>query len=198
MKLSRWAKKNGLSYQTAWKLWKAGKLPLPAEQLATGTILVQDECGSEASQSREVVLYARVSSHDQKKDLDGQVARLTYYASSQNFLISKVVTEIGSSLNGSRPKLLQLLIDPKIRCIVVEHQDRLTRFGFEYIHSLMQSSGRQIIVAELGELKNDLVQDMVDVLTSFCARLYGKRSAKNRAKKALSSLEDSCAIHSQN
>ncbi len=105
------------------------------------------------------------------------------------------MTEVGSGLNGNRSKLLQLLKDKSVDCIVVEHRDRLSRFGFEYLEALMQVSGRSILVIDENELKDDLVQDMIDVLTSFCARLYGRRSAKNRAKKALDLLEKDHAIH---
>lgn len=193
MKLSQWAKQNGVCYQTAWRLWKEGKFPLPVQQLATGTLLVQNQPLDH--DHREVAIYARVSSRDQKQDLERQVARLSAFATSKNKLVSKIVVEIGSGLNGNRNKLLQLLNDPKVRCIVVEHRDRLTRFGFEYIDALMKSSGRQILIAEEGELKDDLVQDMIDVLTSFCARLYGRRLAKNKAKRAIEVLESENGIH---
>jgi len=64
------------------------------------------------------------------------------------------------------------------------------RFGFEYVESALQSQGRRIIVIDNKELKDDLVEDMIAVLTSFCARLYGRRSAKNKAKKALEALNN--------
>ena len=92
-------------------------------------------------------------------------------------------------MNGKRTKLLSILRDPNVRTIVVEHKDRLVRFGFEYMEALLTASGRRIIVVDESEMKDDLVQDMIDVLTSFCARLYGRRSAKNRAKKALKEIE---------
>ena len=69
--------------------------------------------------------------------------------------------------------------------IVVEHRDRLARFGSEYIEAALSSSGRRLMVINDTEMTNDLVQDMTDVLISFCARLYGRRSAKNRARKAM-------------
>jgi putative resolvase len=185
MKLSEWAKKNGITYRTAWKWFKAGKLPVPAEQTPTGTILVKE--GSE--EFGMVALYARVSSADQKSDLDGQVSRLLAYANKRGWEVGKAITEIGSGLNGHRPKLMKLLVDPKIQVVVVEHRDRLMRFGFEYVEAALSAQGRQIVVVEQSELKDDLVQDMIEVLTSFCARLYGRRSAKNKAKKALEAME---------
>lgn len=186
MKLSHWAKKQGIHYKTAWRLWKTKQLPVPAKQLLTGTILVEDEAQRE---DKGVALYARVSSADQRNDLDRQLARLVEFAVEKNLKVSKVVKEIGSGLNGRRPKLLSLLKDHQLSGIVVEHKDRLVRFGSEYLEALLESSNRRLVVIEKTEMKDDLVQDMIDVLTSFCARLYGRRSAKNRAKKALKSLE---------
>ncbi len=104
--------------------------------------------------------------------------------------MAHTVTEIGSVLNGHRPKLIKLLNDPKIWIILVEHRDRLMRFGAEYVESALAAQGRKLIVADGSELKDDLVQDMIEVLTSFCARLYGRRSAKNKAKKALETMQN--------
>jgi len=189
MKLSTWAKKQGISYKTAWRLWKTGKLPLPAEQLATGTIIVKEPEASYEAGPSLVVLYARVSSSDQKQDLDRQLSRLVEVVTSKGFQVVKVIKEIGSGLNGKRTKLLTILRDPNVKTIVVEHKDRLVRFGFEYLEALLSASGRRIIVVDETEMKDDLVQDMIDVLASFYARLYGRRSAKNRAKKALKEIE---------
>ena len=99
-------------------------------------------------------------------------------------------TEIGSGLNGHRPKLMELLADPAIRIIVVEHRDRLMRFGAEYVEAALAARGARLIVIEPDEVKDDLVQDMIEVLTTFCARLYGRRSAKNKAKKALQAIHE--------
>ena len=98
--------------------------------------------------------------------------------------------EIGSGRNGHRPKLIGLLRDPRIGAIVVEHRDRLARLGSEYIEAALQSTGRKVVVVDEKEMKDDLVQDMIEVLTSFCARRYGRRFAKNKAKKAMEAIED--------
>jgi len=186
MKLSEWAKKNGITYRTAWNWFKAGKLPAPAIQTQTGTILIKESGES----SGVVALYARVSSADQKNDLDGQISRLLTYANEQGWDVGKSVTEIGSGLNGHRPKLMKLLADNKVRVIIVEHRDRLMRFGFEYVESCLSAQGRRVIVVNRAEMKEDLVQDMIEVLTSFCARLYDRSSAKNKAIKALEVIRD--------
>jgi len=95
------------------------------------------------------------------------------------------VSEIGSGLDGHRAKVMRLLADPAVRTIVVAHRDRLARFGAEYIEAALAAGGRKLVVVDQAERNDDRVQDMVDVLTSFCARLYGRRAAKNRAEKAL-------------
>ena len=132
-----------------------------------------------------MALYARVSSSDQKPDLERQLGRLAEYASREKMTVVSSVAEVGSGLNGHRPKIMRLLADPSVRVIVVEHRDRLARLGSEYIESALSASGRKLIVVDQTEMKDDLVQDMIAVLTSFCARLYGRRSAKNRAAKAV-------------
>lgn len=183
MKLSVWAELQGVSYKTAWRMWKAGTLPVPAEQLATGTVIVHTE-----SRASGAGLYARVSSSDQKDDLDRQLARLTEYAVSQKFPIVDAVKEIGSGLNGHRKGMLRLLSNPDIQIIIVEHRDRLMRFGLEYVESSLDAQGRKIVVIDPDEVTDDIVRDLHEVIASMCARLYGKRSAKNRAKKAMDAL----------
>lgn len=185
MKLSAWAKQQGLSYTTAWRLWRDGKLPVPATQLATGTVLVNPPIETASG----VVLYARVSSADQKSDLDRQLARLAEYAASQKLHVVDTVREIGSGLNGRRQALTRILRDPKVSCILVEHRDRLARFGFEYIEACLAASGRTLRVVDPHEVKDDIVRDLHEVIVSLCARLYGKRSAEHRAKRAMAALQ---------
>jgi predicted site-specific integrase-resolvase len=185
MKLSVWAKHQGISYKTAWNWWKEGRLPVDIEQMPSGTLMVKEQ----KTASGSAALYARVSSHDQKKDLDGQIARLSAYAAAQGLLVSTVVTEIGSGLNGHRPKLMKILSDAGVSTIIVEHRDRLMRFGSEYVESALRAQGRKLVILDKSERKDDLVQDMREVLTSFCARLYGRRSAANKARKAVETLE---------
>lgn len=186
MKLSTWAKKQGISYRTAWRWFKEGTLPVAGEQTATGTILIQES----PTTPEQVAIYARVSSSDQKEDLDKQVSRLVLFANAQKWVVAEMVTEIGSALNGHRPKLKKLLSNSQIKIIVVEHTDRLMRFGAEYVEAALAAQGRRLVVVDPGEIKGDLVQDMIEVLTSFCARLYGRRSAKNKAKRAVEAIQN--------
>lgn len=184
MKLSDWARLQGISYITAWRWFRSGKLPVPARQLPTGTILVE-----EVYPKGKTVLYARVASRDQKADLERQVERLQIFAREQGLEEWTVVTEIGSGLNGRRRKLLKVLRDTKVSRIVVEHRDRLARFGFEMVEAALASAGKQIVVVEEGEVRDDLVQDILEILTSACGRLYGRRSARDRARKAVEVLQ---------
>ena len=183
VKLSDWAAENGIHRQTAYRWFHAGALPVPARQLPTGTILVEAPSGSAVPGA--VVLYARVSSADQRDDLDRQLGRLAAWAAGRGLVVTKTVAEIGSGLNGPRPKLLAVLSDPEAKTVVVEHRDRLARFGVEYIEAALAAQGRQVMVVDDRELEDDLVRDVTEVLTSLCARLYGRRSARRRAEAAL-------------
>jgi len=187
MKLSVWAKKQGISYKTAWRWFTNDTLPtgVKMEQLSSGTVVVTEALALAAA---SVGLYARVSSSDQKNDLDAQLGRLVAYANGRGWIVSKSITEVGSGLNGHRSKLMKLLSDPEVSVIVVEHRDRLMRFGAEYVEAALAAQGRKLVVIESSEVKDDLVPDMIEVLTSFCASLYGWRSAKNKAQKAIEAI----------
>ncbi|QWK12196.1 MAG: IS607 family transposase [Thermoflexus hugenholtzii] len=179
MKLSDWARQQGISDITAWRWFRAGKLPVPARPLPAGTIWV------EAPHPEGItVLYARVSSADQKEDLERQVQRLQAFAQEQGWTEVKAATEIGFGLNGKRKKLLRILRDPQVVRIVVEHRDRLARFGFDLLEAAMAASGRHVVVIEEGEVTDDLAQDVLEILTSACGRLDGRRSARRRAQPA--------------
>ncbi|MGH7910114.1 MAG: IS607 family transposase [Candidatus Dormibacteraceae bacterium] len=187
MKLSDWARLNGVHPKTALRWYDRGILPVPAHRVGPRTILV--DVRSEQGQGEEVALYARVSSHDQRADLERQLGRLSDWATQQGMRVTQTVSEVGSGMNGSRPKLRRLLADGKVGCILVEHRDRLARLGSEYIEAALLGAGRRLVVVDAGEVSDDLVRDMTEVLTSLCARLYGRRSARTRAARALSASE---------
>lgn len=166
----------------------AASLPVPAQQLPSGTILVGDPAAVTAA--GVVVAYCRVSSADQKADLERQVGRVVTECGNRNLLVSKTVAEIGSGLNGKRTKLRTLLADPAVSTIVVEHRDRLARFGVEYIEAALSAQGRSLLVLNDDEVADDLGRDMTEVMTSLCARLYGQRSARRRAATAVSAAAE--------
>ncbi len=186
MKLTAWARRVGVHPKTAYRWFHRGVLPVPARQLPTGTILVETPQGSSFD---GVGLYARVSSWDQKADLDRQLGRLRAWATRGGLRVLRTEAEVGSGLTGRRRRLMRLLADSQISAIVVEHRDRLARVGAEYLEAVLSAQGRRLLVVEVGETRDDLVRDMVDVLTWFCARLYGRQGARNRARRALTAAK---------
>ena len=181
--LTAWGRLYGFDKATTSRLHRTGKLPpeLQIEQLPNGRYYVVVPPESEG----RCVVYARVSSADQKDDLDRQVGRVVAWATRQGHRPDEVVKEVGSGLNGNRPRLRRLVADHTVRTIVVEHRERLCRFGFEYLEAALAGRGALVLVMEEGELEDDLVRDVTDVMTSLCARLYGRRSARRRAERAL-------------
>lgn len=192
MKLIDYAHKMGISYKTAWRWYKAGKLP--GKQMDTGTILVMEE-EPERQVSTKVAVYARVSSAENTSNLDSQAERLVAYCAARGYQVAKVVKEVGSGINDSRPKFLALLADQDMGAIVVEHKDRATRFGFRYIETLLKIQGRTLEVINQAENSTeDLVADLTAIIYSFCARLYGQRRAKRKTEKIVQELEAEHAI----
>ena len=186
MKLSAWAKEQGISYRTALNWFHAGTLPVPARQLPTGTILVDPPARTSGV---TVVAYCRVASHDQKTDLERQAGRVLTMCSERGIRIDRTVTEIGSGRGGRRTRLRTLLGDPMVSTIVVEHRDRLARFGVEYLQAALAAHDRTVVVLDDAELPDDLARDLTEVLTSMCARLYGRRSASRRAAAAVVAIQ---------
>lgn len=185
MRLRQYANKMGVSYKTAFRWWKAGKLD--AYQLDTGTVIVREP--AQPQEAMSVALYARVSSADQKEDLERQMQRLKDYAAAHGYHVTKVVSELASGLNESRPKFLKLLTDASLGVIVVEHRDRATRFGLTYIEQLMHMQGRRIEVLFPSDTDNDLVDDFIALITSMASRISGRRTSKRRAEKIKACVE---------
>ena len=189
MKLIDYARLQGISYRTAWRWYKAGKIA--GQQMDTGTILVTELVGvREAPAPAKVAVYTRVSSSENKANLDSQVERLVAYCTVRGYQVSRVVKEIGSGVNDNRPKFLALLADPSIGRIVIEHKDRGTRFGFRYIETLLKTYGREIeVVNQAQNSTEDLLADLSSIVYSFCARLYGQRRAKRKTEKIVQELK---------
>lgn len=183
MNLKEWAASQGVAYITARRQYAAGTLPVPTYRL--GRLIMVGEPLAASAAVGQVVVYARVSSADQKADLDRQVARVATWATGQHLAVSRVVTEVGSALNGHREKFLSLLRDPAVSTIVVEHRGRFARFGAEYVEAALSAQGRRLLVVDPCEVDDDLVRDVTEILTSLCARLYGRRAGVNRARRAV-------------
>ena len=181
MKLSQWAKQQGISYTTAWRWWKQGKLPVQAEQTPSGTILVTPDVSPFPS-LRATWIYCRVSSHEKKDDLQRQVERCCEFCQTNGWEITHVTKEIASGMNDARPKLIKLLNQNPTR-LVVEHKDRLTRFGFSYFEYFLPKLGCELVVINRDqEEQDDVFKDLVAIITSFCCRLYGLRRGHRKSK----------------
>ena len=118
--------------------------------------------------------------------MDSQADRLLQYCNAKGYKVHDIIKEVGSGLNDDRKKLIKILKDPSITKIVVEHKDRLTRFGFNYIKIL--SNAEIEVVNNVDNNEQDLMQDFVSLVTSFCARLYGRRRTRRVTEKLINSL----------
>lgn len=190
-KLSDYAKKFNVTYRTAWNRYKAGKIN-NAFIDNTGHVCIPIPTIDNDNSIKSVAIYARVSSNEMKENLNRQLDRLTNFAISNGFKINYSVKEIGSGLNDSRNKLISLLSKDGWDILIVENKDRLTRFGFNYIEALLNKMGKQIIVVNSNEdnIKKDLIEDLVSIIYSFSARIYGLRRAKNKQKEILNILNN--------
>ena len=191
MRIREWAEREGFHPQTVWRWCREGKMPVPFERTATGAVIVHDpkyENATPTTAAGRTVCYARVSRADQKNDLQRQGDRLKAFALNMGVDAPEVVTEIGSGVDDKRRKLNQLLADPTVTTIIVEHRDRLARMNVGLVESVLEASGRRLVVVDDAERDDDLTCDMSEVLTLFCARLYDRKSAKRRAEQALEAL----------
>lgn len=163
-------------------------MPCKFEQLETGTILVYDNVHKEIKNN--VVIYCRVSNYTRKDSLNGQIERCTNFANSQGLEVNKIYKEIASGMNDKRKQLMKML-DSEPTHIIVEHKDRLTRFGFNYIEKLLEKQNCKILVLNRDlEDEDDLMKDMISIITSFCCRLYGLRRGQNKAVKIKKEILD--------
>jgi putative resolvase len=187
MKLSHWAKQEGITYQTAWNLFKRGQLP-NAYQLQSGTIIIKET--EEVEKDEYTVTYARVSSSENKKNLVSQSDRLRRFCNAKGWKVDLEIIEVGSGLNDGRKKLYRLLQEGKATRIVVEHKDRLARFGVKYIELICQHTDCELIIINPPTTnKEDLISDFISIITSFCARIYGQRRTDRKTESFIEELE---------
>ena len=186
---STYARKVGVHYRTAWRWFKAGKIK--GYQMDTGTIIITEDEVPERAQ--KVAIYTRVSASENRPNLDTQGERLLAYCAAKGYQVHKMVKEVGSGVNDNRQKLLKLLSTPVITVIVVEHKDRLTRFGFRSIETLLEQQGRRVEVVNLaGNGRENLLDDLVAIIYSFCRPIvYGQRRAKRKTEQIVKELEAS-------
>lgn len=184
-KISQYAKENNVTIRTIWRWIEKGRLVI--ERTSTNRVFIVEDL---EEKPLSVAIYCRVSSSENKNNLETQKERLISYCNAKGWKVDKIVTEIGSGLNDTRPKLEKLLLDTTISVIVVEHKDRLARFGINYIQKLLEKDQRRIeIVNNVESDKEELIQDFVSIITSYCARIYGNRRSKRKTEKLIKELE---------
>jgi len=188
IKLCDYAKNYSVTYRTAWNRFNAGKIPNSFKN-NDGQILIE-VINERNIDLTKVAIYARVSSNKNITNLDAQAKRLTEYATAKGYQITKVVKEVGSGVNDNRKKLKKLLASEDWGTLIVEHKDRLTRFGFNYIEILLNKECRKIEVVNLAEdEKSDLMQDLVSIIYSFSTKMYGLRRSKRKTEEIIKLLE---------
>lgn len=184
-KISQYAKIHNVTNRTVWNWIYDGKLT--TERTKTNRVLIVEE--DDVRLNDAVAIYARVSSSENKDNLTRQRERLENYCAAKGYKVIKVVEEVGSGLNDSRKKLESLLMDASVKKIVVEHPDRFSLFGMNYIVKLLKMQGREVeAINEQSNNRDDLMQDFVSIITSFCTRLYGQRRNKRRTEKIIEEL----------
>lgn len=189
MKLSDYAKHAGVSYQTAWRWWKSGALH--GYQLPSGTIIVNTYPDAPLAGKEPVAcIYARVAAAENRDNLEKQAERLVSYATAKGYRIYKVVKEVGSGLNDNRKQLAKILADDQYNILLVEHKYRLATFGLNYMQILLDQLGKKLeVVNEADNGRDELMQDLVSLITSFCVRLYGVRTAKRKTERLIQELQ---------
>ena len=131
------------------------------------------------------VAYARVSSHDQKEDLERQAKVLATHCASKGWNF-QVIQDLGSGMNYQKKglkTLINMILEKKITRLVITHKDRLLRFGAELIFALCEARQIEVVIINKGDeisFEEELAQDVLEIITVFSARLYGSRSRKNK------------------
>ena len=181
VKLSQYAKERGICYMTAYRWHVAGQIS-GSFTTESGTHFVEME-PSKIDIPQKVLIYCRVSNQSRKKELEYQVDRCYAFCAAKGLQAERVYKEIASGMNENRKELWKML-DSEPTTIVVENKDRLTRFGFKYLENLLNRRGCTILVINPAvNDEQDLIKDMISVVTSFCCRLYGLRRTKNKMEK---------------
>ena len=193
-KLGEYAKRMGFTHKQALIMYRNGTPSHQAKKNSIRMIIVDVPADfglsqpQQTTERKKTAVYARVSSNKQKADLERQTNRILRYAATHGIKIDNITEEIASGMNGNQPKLNKLLADGQYD-IIIEHRERLTRFAFEAIENALKAQNRKIIVIDDKEIDDDLVRDVTEVLMSFCARLYGRRGARNRTDAAMKTLQ---------
>lgn len=191
--LHEYSERVGINYRTAVRYFKTGKIE-GIQYKKGGRILVKNPFLSEKvninKKEKRVILYARVSSSINKNSLDGQIERMRNYSAAKGYTVVKEIKEIASGLNDERRKLTTILKSNDWDILLVEHKDRLTRFGFNYFDSMLNKSGQVVEVINSTENKDrteEMMEDFVSIVTSFAGRIYGS-NRKKRTKEIIDAI----------
>ena len=176
------ARKLGVAVVTLRRWDRQGKLK-PLFRTVGGHRRYGDEV--ETSNGDMTILYSRVSSHDQKADLERQSQRLALFAEVKGWIRRETISDLGSGLNFRKKGLLRLIdmiLNRRISRLVLENKDRLLRFGSDLIFRLCAAQGIEVVVVEETprSFELDLARDVLEIITVFSSRLYGARSAKRK------------------
>ena len=180
----------GVSPQTVRRWERDGKLPPPqrtqgGQRRYDVSKLPPYKKSLPHPDERPTIAYARVSSHDQKDDLQRQKHVLELFCSSHGWTF-EILSDMGSGLNYSKKglrQLLQRIIDGNVGRLVITHKDRLLRFGSELVFAICEAKAVEVVIINLGErpsFEEELASDVLEIITVFSARLYGSRSRKNK------------------
>ena len=186
--LKEFAQERRSSYRTTWNYFKAGWIRC-ASKNELGKILIDDR--AHPQKPDYVVCCARVVSSENKLNIDKQAERLVDYCAANGYQVKAVVKECASGLNDKRPKLLKILTHEEVTRMVIEHPDRITRFGFNFLKEWMQLKGCEIeVINNVIDDKEDLMKDWVSLVTSFTARWYGLRRSTQKAEPLIEALKN--------
>lgn len=189
IKVSQYAKMMGLHPLTINRQFHRGLIDGYQDKTTKSIYLVNPEWKKQYNDKslNRVILYARVSSSINKLSLDGQIERIRNYASAKGYQIIDEVKEIASGINDQRPKFNKILMRNDYDILLSEHRDRLTRFGFNYIKTLLGEQNIKVeVINEINDKDQEMMDDFISIVTSFCHRLYGR----NRKNKTNQIIED--------
>lgn len=193
IKLREWSKRQGVHFNTAYRWFHNGLIEGAYQEPTTKSIFVKlpEHEENNTSQNR-TILYARVSSTTNKASLDGQIERMRLFAAAKGYVIVDEIKEIASGLNENRRKFNSILERTDYDILLVEHKDRLIRFGYNYIEMLLKNKNQRIEIINNAESKDktqELTEDFISIVTSFCGRLYGA-NRKSKTERIINTIKD--------
>lgn len=196
IKLSKLCYELQVTKATIYNWQKQGKLKLIKPYDSKLNYVTEDTYNellniTKTKRNDKVIIYCRVSSSANVANLETQKIRVLNYCNAKGYKVHDIICEVGSGINDNRNKLTKLLSNLDFSLLVVEHKDRLTRFGFNYIKLLFQYANKEIeVINNVDTDEDDLVQDFVSIITSYCARIYGKRRSKRKTEKLIQELKN--------